>query len=377
MKMILPIFVTIIGALILSAILTYTYFNPALGNIPEPINPISEPTNDPVGIAGAALGNALIYVGIALVGGLIFVLLLRQGLHRILEIVFASIMGLSAFLFGSLIVPALLYQLIVTFPAFNPVFTALQIRLETYGILAGLVFAIINFAVLGLQRFKTEKLHNALMILFGMSMGSIFGIWFDHISLIVVLIALGLYDIYAVFYGPLKQMFQTLGEDNSNKNQRLEIDQEIDSNLRSVHQAEQTSSVDANGRKRSSSSLDTQEINVRNPNQTQYVLEPQFGDITLPIYTTPFISIGLGDFVFFSVLVAKAVFLAITGGFLFLAPTEGLKIYYLMLILPIIGILIGTYITFRLLEKQEILPALPIPLMLGLVGFFLAVILQI
>ena len=48
----------------------------------------------------------------------------------------------------------------------------------------------------------------------------------------------------------------------------------------------------------------------------------------------------------------------------------------MMLILPFLGIILGSYITFRLLEKREILPALPIPLVSGIIGFFLAVLLQ-
>ena len=46
-------------------------------------------------------------------------------------------------------------------------------------------------------------------------------------------------------------------------------------------------------------------------------------------------------------------------------------------VLPAVGILIGAYTTFRLLERREILPALPIPIFCGLGGFVLAIIIGI
>jgi len=372
--MVIPIFITILGALILSATMTFTYFPPGFSpNLPD-ITPVPTPPDGGVEeIAFAALLNALIYVTFALIGGVIFVYLLRQGLHRIIEIIFASIMGISAYLFGVLLIPAVLFQSLELLSIVLPVLSLTSQNYELIGNIGGLSLAIINFMILGLPRFRRyEKLHNVLMIIFGMGMGTIFGILFDTISLIVVLLALGIYDIYAVFYGPLKQMFETIeetSEDESKIVDSLEKNNSI-SPKSSEGKSHPPSSTEA------APSPPLTSISALAATQEKLVAEPMFGGISLPIYTTPSISIGLGDFVFFSVLISKAVFLAIHGDFFLLAPTDGNRIYIMMLILPFIGIILGTYITFRLLEKREILPALPIPLMCGIIGFFLAVLLQ-
>ncbi|MHA2363438.1 MAG: hypothetical protein ACXAC7_05745 [Candidatus Hodarchaeales archaeon] len=384
LKMIIPILITISGAFILTTAVTYSYFPPSGTEEPEPINPIqepSDPSSDPVGTAGAAFGNALIYVTIALIGGVLFVILLKKGLHRIMEIMFASVMGLASFFFSLILFPALLIQIYDNIPFSRAFFDLMDDYILFLILFMGAAFAILNFAILGLHRFRNEKLHNTLMILFGMGMGSIFGVYFDSISLIVVLLALSVYDIYAVFYGPLREMFETLGDEIDSNKEDKPFEEIKEENTIDTTNKSSSKQIDTNYIEKSNESTPLQHITElpAPPNSTEekIVMESRFSGITLPVYMTPSISIGLGDFVFFSVLIAKAVFIGISGGFFLLKPTEGLKIYYMMLILPFIGILLGSYITFRLLEKREILPALPIPLFCGLIGFFMAILLQI
>ena len=217
LKMINPVFLTLIGAIIVSTAITIYYFPPGTDVKPEPINPVQgENPNDPVATAGISLANALIYVSIVLVGGVVFVLLLKYGLSRILEIFLGLTMGFSSFLFTVLILPAILAPIFNTFTFLIPLLGNTQEEVSNNFLflvfLIALLLAIVYVFGLIFERFKNQYLHNTLMILFGVSMGAIFGIFFETVSLIVVLIALSLYDIYAVFRGPLKSMFDNFNE---------------------------------------------------------------------------------------------------------------------------------------------------------------------
>lgn len=65
------------------------------------------------------------------------------------------------------------------------------------------------------------------------------------------------------------------------------------------------------------------------------------------------IQMGLGDLVFYSMLVGAMVF--------------GFQSTFIPAIASIIGILVGSIITFYMLEKKGIFPGLPFPIMLGLI----------
>jgi presenilin-like A22 family membrane protease len=373
--MINPVLITLIGAIIVTAAITFTYFPPGSDFEPEPINPVQgEDPNDPVGTAGISLANALIYVTIVLVGGVIFVVLLKYGLSRILEVVLGLTMGFSAFLFTVLILPAFLIPFFNTFDFLIPLLGSTQTQVtdnfQTLIFLLAILIAIIYVFGLIFNKFKNQHLHNTLMILFGISMGSIFGIFFETISLIVVLVALALYDIYAVFRGPLKSMFENINDENelnidSNKvNTGFDTEKTVisndegfkDNNIQNTSKFEEVPKND-------------ELLTV--PSKTNQNLMKK--SISLPIYTTPYISIGLGDFVFFSVLISKATYFALKGDDLFLSATTNGAIYWALILFPLIGIVLGSYLTFILLQKHEILPALPFPIFCGLIALFLSV----
>lgn len=70
------------------------------------------------------------------------------------------------------------------------------------------------------------------------------------------------------------------------------------------------------------------------------------------------IQMGLGDLVFYSMLCAVMLLNSDFGG---IAPYIG----------SLIGVIGGSFITFRILEKRGIFPGLPVPIFLGLLGGFL------
>lgn len=362
-KMINPVIVTLIGAIILSTALTFFYTSPL------PITPFPNPggNSNPTGAATAVVLNALYFVVIIAIGGVLFVFLIKYGLGKLMDYLLVGVFAVSAFSFAIIILPALLV------PVFNSSQFLLSL-LSLFGpdnsvnfynfiIILSIVIAILT--AMGLLFVKNYYVHNTFMIIFGMSMGSIFGVFFDSLSLFGVLIALALYDIYAVFRGPLKSMFNEL-DLKSDREPRFSTDQPIRTDeINNTNQTFEDQQIADQG----------QTTTLRIP---QKVKNPQMSNgMTLPVYATPYITIGLGDFAFFSVLIAKATYLAFKGDFLILPAATLGTVYWLLIVFTFIGILIGAYLTFVLLQKYEILPALPLPIALGIVGFAVALLLQI
>jgi hypothetical protein len=92
--------------------------------------------------------------------------------------------------------------------------------------------------------------------------------------------------------------------------------------------------------------------------------------LTSMTYSSRDWDIGIGDLVFYSLLASQP----LTPYFIFkhgiqLLDTYGLWIFWLISFFTIIGILIGFVITIRLLERNSMLPGLPLSIALGLTGF--------
>ena len=372
MKMINPVIITLLGAILLTTVVTYSYSPPGTVNNLPPSNPFSNNTNDAAGAAQALVLNSLYFVALIFIGGIIFIIFIKYGLHKLMDYILATVFFLGTFAFSLFIFPAILFQLFNNVPELIILLGSNQ--QETFNLLIlslSLLFAIIT--ALGLFYIKNYRVHNVLMIIFGMSMGTIFGVTFDSLSLIGVLIALALYDIYAVFRGPLKNMFD-----------KLDMKSERTAYQHAFNQSNITLNDYESKEMREPADTMIEQANKNEPQETtsikvpRNVSNPQISNgFTLPVYATPYITIGLGDFAFFSVLIAKATYLAIKGDFLILPATSLGVTYWSLIILPFIGILIGCYLTFVLLQKYEILPALPLPISFGLIGLGIAFALQI
>jgi hypothetical protein len=92
--------------------------------------------------------------------------------------------------------------------------------------------------------------------------------------------------------------------------------------------------------------------------------------LTSMTYSSKDWDIGIGDLVFYSLLASQP----LTPYFIFnhggqLLETYGLWIFWLISLFTVIGILIGFIITIRLLERNSMLPGLPLSIALGLAGF--------
>ena len=185
---------------------------------------------------------------------------------------------------------------------------------------------------LGRQFFKnklSEKTKNILVLLFGIFLGSIFGISFPTWSMIAFAAFLSIWDLITVFKGPLgkianqiqknRQKYHDLIEE---KLERGEIDEE-----KAYEMGYGTS---------------LQDEEVKNVRVRDYIK-----DIT--------IEIGSGDLILYSALVAHAFVMTLS---------------WLVTFLTIIGVLLGMVATLYLLfKKKRVLPALPFSMLFGIILF--------
>jgi hypothetical protein len=334
---------TIIIAIVLS-VLTLSFYQHLAIDAPD-ISPIPENPDDPGGIAQGAIFNMLFYVILAFIGGVIVLIIMKKGLGQLLVYFFAAAMGFSWFIFG------LFYGSIVVFEVVNLLFwdffpaiweffqfsenfiVSLQIQIQRFfdwNIIIGsqqvfvvealiyifaLLLGLLGIISFGIQTFDRIWIRNMMMILFGAMIGSMLAIHLGLLTTILILIGLSIYDIYAVFRGPLKGIIDHSRETaNEFEEQLKEYDEQY----------------------------------------IEYKKVPLLP--ALPVYSSPLINIGLGDFAFFSMLISATV--VISDSLYNPIP----------LIAGLIGLFLGVFYTFKFLEEERALPGLPLPIFGGL-GF--------
>ena len=245
------------------------------------------------------LFNASILIIIAIFGAFMIYLLIKHNKENILKyffyISFIFIGGFMIFLFGISILYLFslddwLSYILMTILSFSSSF-------------------LLTFMIFSEKVDKKIMIKNAALLIFGALIGSFLGLVLPTWTSFLLLIGLSIYDIFAVFKGPIKKIFEL------------------------------------------------------NKDRQQNFLEIS--------YSKPDYEIGLGDLTFYSMLVC----LSLKTGFELPFINEwGYFAISLLCISSIVGIIIGALITFKLLERKEMLPGLPISIGLG-IGFFGIVVL--
>lgn len=342
----MPIAFVIFITIILSSLVLTFYANPETAEAPEDNSPFPENPEDPGGIAFGAILTMIFYVSLILLSGFVVLFIIRKGLLNLLGYFFALIMGLSWFTFalyyGSIslfhlayfidanwaALPSLIQDFFIV--AFNWKIAFLPVKIPVYEFYLYLFSIILGFLgtySFGIQTFDRIWIRNTMMVLFGPMIGSMLAIHFGLLTVFLVLIGLSLYDIYAVFRGPLKGIIDESRESGQSIEELIQNDE-----------------------------IDMNEVQIS-------PLMP-----ALPVYSTPLINIGLGDFAFFSVLISAAVIISFELSTLF------------PLLLAIIGLFGGAYYTFQYLKEDRALPGLPLPIFGGIglltVGVIISMILE-
>ena len=240
-----------------------------------PVTPI--PENTP----GAQWGNALYFVVLVAISATMFYILLKRRSKRIIKALIVTAMTAAA----------LLLSLIYLSAAFAYV-TGIDFLLVPLSIIIAVLFDLAVFRFGSVSR-------NVSVILVGGALGVFFGKFIPLWSAIAILSFLAIYDVIAVYKGPIGKIAQAQSGGGLDELQGLSF---------------------------------------------------SFRDIQM----------GLGDLVFYSMLTG-AVFFNFIYAYAF--PWG-----FLPCIIAIVGILVGSIVTFYMLEHRGIFPGLPFPILLGLAG---------
>jgi len=231
-----------------------------------PVAPFSENN------ASAPFGNAFYFVIIVALSATVFYILLKRKSRKLITALIALALTAASLLLSLVYLSAIF--------AYAP---SLEFLVLPTSVLISVVFDLAIF------RFG-RKARNLAVVLLGGGLGVFFSASIPFYSAVLILVFLAVYDVFAVYYGPVGRI--------------------ADSGLEQLQG-----------------------------------LSYSFKDVQM----------GLGDLVFYSMLVGTMLF------------NFGLLSY----IVSLIGILAGSFITFIMLEKRGMFPGLPFPILIGLVGGFL------
>lgn len=361
--------------------------------------------------ASAGLINALTFILPAIVGGFIIALLFKYRKKLTLKFFFGGALFFAGtfitFFFGDSIlylVQTQIYKLfILDFDPYNIEIFNLKPLIwfdEIYLIMiicCGILSSWIAFVITS-PKFNKNTKNYALLLISGL-MGAFLSVILPTYTVVILLIALSIYDIYSVRRGPIKDIIKYTMEDeerfynNMEKNNNLihsenhgvginkylcSITSKIDRNKNNI------SNVNTYDISYANAQMNTQmntKINAQMKTQTNAqnklddrieALPPDDSDFMLNsmTYSSNDWDIGIGDLVFYSMLASQPLtpyFISNHGGALM--ANFGFWIFWIIALFTIIGILIGFVITIYLLERNSMLPGLPCSIALGLTGF--------
>jgi presenilin-like A22 family membrane protease len=243
-------------------------------NIVPSVTPVPQDT------PGAPAFDALYFVVLIAISASVFYILIKHKSRKVITALIGVAMTAAAILMSLIYLPVLFSRL---FPILN---SLPEIYFDT--LIISLTIMITILLDLAIFRFGTRS-GNVAVILLGGALGVFLGKYLPFYSTIAILIFLAVYDVIAVYRGPVGKIAQS------------------SNGLEELHG-----------------------------------LSYSFKDIQM----------GLGDLVFYSMLASGVFFF---GGII-------------PYVVAVVGVLVGSIITFFMLERKDIFPGLPFPIALGLGG---------
>jgi presenilin-like A22 family membrane protease len=240
--------------------------------LPQSLTPIAV-TPFPESSASGPFGNALYFVILVAVSATIFYFLLKRKSQKIIMVLIGFALTTAALLLSVVYLSAVF--------AYVP---SLEVLVIPLSIIVAVVFDLAVFRL-------GSRARNTAVVCLGGALGVFFGYFIPFWSALLILVFLAVYDVVAVYYGPVGKIAQ--------------------------------------------SGLDQLKG-----------LSYSFKDIQM----------GLGDLVFYSML---------SGTMLF-------NFGWISCSISIVGILAGSFLTLLILERKNIFPGLPLPVLLGLAGGLLS-----
>ena len=366
--------------------------------------------------ASAGLVNALMFILPAIIGGFGIALLFKYRKKLTLRYFFGGALFFAGvfitFFFGDSIlylIQSRFYNFhMLNFDIYNLKLLNSAPLMEFDGIYFLMIVCciIISFwitFVINSKKFQKKTKNIALL---GQSalMGAFLSVILPTFTVVILLIGLSLYDIYSVRRGPIKDIVKYTLEDeskrynvpnnqdkmNSNKISQMAIHPRFGSIVNTKISNEEIIKTSNNQMTQMNPKLASTEI----PQDQKHTIEisstnndlndyNEFDDdynneeiddadsiLTNMTYSSRDWDIGIGDLVFYSLLASQP----LTPYFIFnhgthLLDAYGLWIFWVISLFTVIGILIGFVFTIKLLERNSMLPGLPLSIALGLTGF--------
>ncbi|MFQ5999117.1 MAG: hypothetical protein ACE5KO_07420, partial [Candidatus Bathyarchaeia archaeon] len=184
--LLLPSLTVIAAATFLAGVLQLTYQVP-----PTRVTPFPEEGLGPI-------INAVYFVGIVAVAGTVIYFLVRKGRARTVNTFMILVYALVTFSLSGVYLPVVIFLVGIV----DVVTSQLLILIGTAFVMGFSVFAVF------VRKGAWQK---GTMLFLGATLGALLGFSVQTISAIAILIALSLYDVFAVFVGPLGRLVSSEG----------------------------------------------------------------------------------------------------------------------------------------------------------------------
>ena len=228
----------------------------------------------------------------------------------------------------------------------------------------------------------------------GALMGAFLASFLPFWIIFILLIAIALFDIYSVKYGPIKKIMDL---DNNGQNSKMRTPNKGETNsgkkvekivlyrtLENQNKTAQNPKATQVKKQSTGNLMEKKDITVTPSPDTSKTTAQKTGksksqddefDLIL-MYDNSEWSLGLGDFVIYSMFTSAVLtyMLLYIPYYIFYNPTLGLILPWIIFIICALGLLVGFIITLRLLEKHEYLPGLPITIGTGFLVFIICIL---
>ena len=332
--------------------------------------------------------NALIFIIPAVGFAFVIAFLVKKRRMNVIRVFFASALFLTTTIisfFFIVILEQFVWQRITRSVSFNdPLYNAMPqgdyfFSVYLYpdiSLASAVAFSLFMGFVLSnliISRKYPKKEKNQALLLIGGLMGSFLSFILPWWTVIPMLLLLVIYDIYAVFKGPIKDIFES-----AHDQKEADLEKGLEKAWNDKSDQGETVTVSAG--------TATTPAPLRTPKRGRLMHKfEDFGHFKDPgaaedmlssmTYGTKDWELGIGDLVFYAMLGSQTLMVGsiLISDFGILAP-------WIFFLTTLVGISIGFVITIKLLDRNVMLPGLPIPIVLGLaamgltyLGFYLLV----
>ncbi|MGA1822251.1 MAG: hypothetical protein ACMUIG_06970 [Thermoplasmatota archaeon] len=306
--------------------------------------------------------NAGLMVGVAIIAGFGIFFLFKYKKKNTLKIFFAVALGLCSSL------SIMIYGYFMR--AFLDGVFGIEVKLGTpYYLLIMLSGVIIGALITYNMIFKSliPKRKNPALIAFSIFLGPFLAIVLPIWLVVFLLIGVSLWDLWAAKRGIIKKMVH-LSEEHR-KEERLE-------QKRSVSVSAAPPPAARSGQVQPSPPV--MPASVRKPRKKLNLLRIESGeDITsYGLFEGKHYSLGIGDFIFFSLLASTSFtwFMLKIPWMDFYVPVLGEILALILTAMVISAILLGLKHTLGFLDRDSVMPGLPISILWGMIAFIGAVV---